>query len=146
MNLSELQYLMDCDEDEQVEFKPSLVSRTEIARYAVGIGNAGGGYLILGVTNRPPRCVEHLPPLSAEDIQQIRRSVYDSARIHIRVENLDTPEGNVVVIAIPPRPRGQVFHTRRGDYLIRIGEDLRGLTVAEIDAIRTESGIEFTSR
>lgn len=146
MILSELQRLMAGEEDEQVEFKPSLVSRTEIARYAVGIGNAGGGYLILGVTNRPPRQVQRLPPLSPEDIQQIRRSVYDSAQIHIRVENLDTPDGNVVVIAIPSRPRGQVFHTRRGDYLIRVGEDLRGLTVAEIDVIRAESGIEFTSR
>ena len=145
MILSELQRLMAGEEDEQVEFKPSLVSRTEIARYAVGIGNAGGGYLILGVTNRPPRRVQHLTPLSLEKIQQIRRSVYDSAQIHIRVENLDTPDGNVVVIAIPPRPRGQVFHTRRGDYLIRVGEDLRGLTSSEIDAIRAEAGVELTA-
>jgi ATP-dependent DNA helicase RecG len=145
MILSELQRLMAGEENEGVEFKPSRLSRTEIARYAVGIGNSGGGYLIMGVTNRPPRRVEHLPPLSSEDIQQIRRSVYDSAQIHIQVENLSTPDGNVVVITIPPRPRGQVFHTRRGEYLIRVGEDLRGLTSTEIDAIRSEAGVELTA-
>lgn len=145
MTLAELQALMVGNEAEHVEFKPSLEPRTEIARYAVGIGNSGGGHLVMGVTNRPPRRIQPVDPLSNDDLQLIRRSVYDSAQIHVQVENLDTPEGNVVVVTIPGRSRGHVFHTRRGDYLIRVGEDLRGLTLAEIDAMRAEAGIEFTA-
>jgi len=145
MTLSELQALMVGNEAEHVEFKPSLEPRTEIARYAVGIGNSGGGHLVMGVTNRLPRRIQPVDPLPPDEMQQIRRSVYDSAQIHVQVENLGTPEGNIVVVTIPSRPRGQLFHTRRGDYLIRVGEDLRGLTLAEIDAIRAEAGIEFTA-
>jgi ATP-dependent DNA helicase RecG len=146
MTLPELQALMARRETEHVEFKPALLTRKEIAEYAVGIGNAGGGHLVMGVTNKPPRQIQPVPPSSEDDIQQIRRSVYDSAQLHLQVENLATPSGNVVVAAIPARPRGQVFHTRDGKYLIRVGEDLRGLTLAEIDAMRQEAGVELTAQ
>ncbi|MEI6078048.1 MAG: ATP-binding protein [Verrucomicrobiota bacterium] len=145
MNLADFQSCIADRESEGVEFKPSLLSRKEIAEYAVGIGNAGGGHLIMGVTNKPPRKIQPVAPPSADEIQQIRRSVYDSAQIHIAVENLSTPDGNVVIIPIPARPRGDVFHTRDGKYLIRVGEDLRGLTMAEIDTMRREAGVEFTA-
>ena len=146
MTLAELQRCIADREAEGIEFKPSLLTRKEIAEYAVGIGNAGGGYLIMGVTNEPPRRIQPVSPPSADDIQQIRRSVYDSAQIHVQVENLATPSGNVVIVPIPARPRGSVFHTRDGKYLIRLGEDLRGMTLQEIDAIRQEAGVELTAQ
>ena len=146
MTLAEFQRCIADREAEGVEFKPALLSRKEIAEYAVGIGNAGGGHLIMGVTNKPPRQVQPVSPLSADEVQQIRRSVYDSAQIHIQVESLATPSGNVVIIPIPARPRGQIFHTRDGKYLIRLGEDLRGLTLAELDAIRQETAFELTAQ
>jgi ATP-dependent DNA helicase RecG len=85
-------------------------------------------------------------PPSADEIQQIRRSVYDSAQIHIQVDSLATPSGNVVIVPIPARPRGHVFHTRDGKYLIRLGEDLRGMTLQEIDAFRQEAGVELSAQ
>jgi len=112
MTLAELQRCIADREAEGVEFKPALLSRKEIAEYAVGIGNAGGGHLIMGVTNKPPRQIQPVPPPSPDEIQQIRRNVCDSAQIHIKVENLATPSGNVVIVPIPARPRGDVFHTR----------------------------------
>lgn len=99
----------------------------------------------MGVTNQPPRQIQPVPPPSPDEIQQIRRSVCDSAQIHIKVENLATPFGNVVIVPIPARPRGDVFHTRDGKWLIRVGEDLRGLTLAEIDDMRREAGVDFTA-
>ena len=146
MTLAEFQSCIADREAEGVEFKPALLNRKDIAEYAVGIGNAGGGHLIMGVTNKPPRQVQPVPPPTPDEIQQIRRSVYDSAQIHLQVENLSTPSGNVVIVPIPARPRGGVFHTRDGKYLIRLGEDLRGLTLQEIDAFRQEAGVELTAQ
>ena len=146
MNLAELQNCIAKREAEGVEFKRSLLTDKDITEYAVGIGNAGGGHLIMGVTDKLPRQIHPVVPLSGDDIQRIRRAVRDSAQIHVAVENLPTPSGNVVVVTIPSRPRGQVFHTSKGKYLIRVGEDLRGLTMAEIDAIRQEAGVELTAQ
>lgn len=146
MNLAELQSFMASREAEGIEFKPSLLSRKEIAEYAVGIGNAGGGFLIMGVTDKIPRRIQPVPVQSEQEIQHLLRSVYDSAQIHVRVDNLAAAGGNVVVVQIPPRPRGQVFHTRDGKYLTRLKEDLRGLTLTEIDAIRHEAGVELTAQ
>lgn len=46
MTEKELENLLNQGEGEAVECKPKLLQRHEIAEYAVGIGNAGGGYLI----------------------------------------------------------------------------------------------------
>lgn len=146
MTLEEFQHCIAQRECEGIEFKQSLLTRKEIAEYAVGIGNAGGGKLIMGVSNKPPRKVRSLTLLTADEIQQILRSVYDAAQIHIGLENLATSDGHVVVVTIPPRPRGHVFHTRDGKYLVRLGEDLRGLTPTELDAIRQEAGVELTAQ
>ena len=44
-------------ETEQLEFKEAKqqYETTKLLRYCVAIANEGGGYLVLGVTNKPPR-------------------------------------------------------------------------------------------
>ena len=145
MNEQELRQLMAASESESVEFKPGMSSRSDIAEYAVGIGNAGGGWLILGVSDRMPRQVLPLPLLQDEDLARIRESVADATQIRIEIETVTTTDGAVLAIRIPPRPRGVPFHTQTGKYLIRLGEGLRGMTLSEIDTIRREAGIELTA-
>jgi ATP-dependent DNA helicase RecG len=145
VNEQELRQLMAASENESVEFKPGIPSRGDIAEYAVGIGNAGGGWLILGVGDRMPRQVLPLPLLQDEDLARIRESVADATQIRIEIETVTTTDGAVLAIRIPPRPRGVPFHTQTGKYLIRLGEGLRGMTLSEIDTIRREAGIELTS-
>jgi len=65
--------------------------------------------------------------------------------MHVRLETVQTSDGPVLLLHIPPRPRGTVFHTHDGKYLTRLGEGLRGMTPAEIDAIRREVGSELTA-
>jgi len=142
---AELFQLMLQRENEAVEFKPKVLKRHEIAEYAVGIGNAGGGWLIMGVTDRFPRRIKPVTMPSEDELAKMRASVADSAGIHVTVEPLPTAQGAVLVVGIPARPRGTLFHTRDGKYLIRLGEGLRGMTVAEIDAIRREAGTELTA-
>jgi len=145
VNERELRRLMASFESESIEFKPGIPSRNDIAEYAVGIGNAGGGWLILGVSDRIPRHVLPLPVPQDEDLARIRESVADATQIRIEIETVATIDGTVLAIRIPPRPRGVPFHTETGKYLIRLGEGLRGMTLSEIDGIRREAGIELTA-
>lgn len=145
MNEQELRQWMAASESESVEFKPGIPSRNDIAEYAVGIGNAGGGWLILGVSDRMPRQVLPLVLPQDEDLARIRESVADATQIRIEIETVATIDGAVLAIRIPARPRGVPFHTQTGKYLIRLGEGLRGMTLSEIDAIRREAGIELTA-
>lgn len=145
MNEAELRTLMGASESETVEFKPKLLGRDEISEYAVGIGNAGGGWLVMGITDRPPRRIVSFDLPSEKDMARIRESVADSTGIHIRIEIVETCDGPVLATCIPGRPRGIPFHTKSGKYLTRLGEGLRGLTPAEIDAIRREAGAELTA-
>ena len=145
MNEAELRQLITEPEGEGVEFKPTLLSRKEIAEYAVGIGNAGGGLLLMGVSDRLPRRIIPLQVPPMEELARIQESVADSAQIHVQLEVVRIQEGSVLAVKIPPRTRGTPFHTRDGKFLIRLGEGLRGMTMAEIDAIRREAGGEFTA-
>jgi ATP-dependent DNA helicase RecG len=145
MTEAELRELLSHCEGEAVECKPRLLPRHEIAEYAVGIGNAGGGWLIMGVSDRIPRRIIPLPVPSPDDLARIRESVADSAQIHISIDAVSTQDGSILLAKIPPRPRGIPFHTRDGKYLIRLGEGLRGMTLTEIDSIRREAGVEITA-
>lgn len=145
MTEAELVNLIAQCEGEGIECKANLLSRREIAEYAVGIGNAGGGYLVMGVSDRVPRKILPIQIPSQDEMARIRESVADSAQIHLAIEVVSTKEGAVIVATIPPRPRGILFHTRDGKYLIRLGEGLRGMTLAEIDSIRREGVIENTA-
>ncbi|MBI5525932.1 MAG: putative DNA binding domain-containing protein [Deltaproteobacteria bacterium] len=128
-----------------IEFKPALLERHEIAEYAVGIGNIGGGHLIMGVSDARPRKFLGIAPLNEKNVEKLQQSVAEAADIHVVVENVRTREGTIVVVSIPPRPRGVIFHTKTGKYLTRVGGQLRGMTLDEIDAIRRESGVELTA-
>jgi ATP-dependent DNA helicase RecG len=147
MNISpeELDCIIAGREGEQVEFKTSLPSRRELAEYAVGLGNSGGGWLFVGVGNRPPRRITAFEWPSDDDLERIRTSIYDAARVRVEFGRIDHPDGPVLAMRIPARPRGMVFHTQDGKYLIRLDEGLRGMTLAELDAIRREGGAETSA-
>jgi ATP-dependent DNA helicase RecG len=145
MTPAELLQLLARPESEGVECKPALLSRREAAEYAVGIGNSGGGWLLMGVSDRIPRSVLPFDVPPDAELAKLRESVADSAGIHVAIERVETTDGPVLAMQIPPRPRGTLFHTRDGKYMIRLGEGLRGMTLAEIDAIRREAGTELTA-
>ena len=146
MTPEELDHIIAGSEGEQVEFKPSLLSRRELAEYAVGLGNSGGGWLFTGISDRPPRRILAFDWPSEDDLQRIRASISDAARIRVDFVRVDHPDGLVLAMRIPGRPRGLVFHTQDGKYLIRLDEGLRGMTLPELDAIRREAGGELSAQ
>jgi ATP-dependent DNA helicase RecG len=128
-----------------LECKARIVSREEISEYAVGIGNAGGGWLVMGVSNRLPRKVLGIEEPTEKELGKIRDSVNEATGMHIDLEVVRTAEGPVLVAKIPGRPRGTPFHTKSGKYLIRHEDSLRGMTIEEIDGVRREAGVELTA-
>lgn len=135
----EVQRLADRDENENIEFKQRLLSYKEISEYAVGIGNAGGGLLLMGITDKKPRKLVGIPEFKLDDVKKIQLSVHNSASIRVIPQLVKTQDGlNLLGIQIPARPRGQVFCTQDGKYLIRVGESLVGIPPNEIARIQAE--------
>ena len=135
-----LKELIKDEEGERLEFKAGLPTRDLIGEYAVAIGNEGGGMLVLGVTNSKPRQIKGVPLQSADDLQQIRRSVLDKTGIRIEPQLISVDNATVLCVHIPSRLPGNVFHTKDGKYLMRSGEDLRGMSPVEIANILNEAG------
>lgn len=125
--------LISGDEGETIEFKQHLLSYEKIAEYAVGIGNAGGGLLILGVSDKPPRHFVGIDEPSGAELHRLKASVYNATDIRLDLEPVKTKSGAYILgIRIPRAEPGQVFCTHAGRYLIRVGESLVGMSPAEV--------------
>jgi len=122
-----------------VEFKEKPPDSKTAADYSVGIGNQGGGWLIVGITDKPPRQICGVAQQSPADLQRLRDSIFDQTSIRAEPQLLSTSDGDVLVIAIPGRRQGQVLCTKSGKYLTRSGSSLRGMTPDEIAGILAES-------
>jgi hypothetical protein len=134
-----LRAMISAEEDEQLEFKRTVLSASDITDYAVALGNEGGGWLIMGVTNEKPRRVTGVREHSRDELSKIQSAVLDSAGIKIQLHQVATSDGLVLAVEIPSRLPGKVFHTRTGKYLMRAGESLRGMPNEEIAAIFAEA-------
>lgn len=126
-----------------IEFKQRLLSYKELAEYAVGIGNARGGFLLMGITDKKPRKLVGLQELKQDDVKKIQLIVHNSASIRVTPHLVKTLDGlQILGIQIPARPRGQVFCTQDGKYLTRVGESLVGIPQAKLLAF-SEKGSQF---
>lgn len=136
--------MMSSDEDERLEFKRTVLSTKEISEYVVAIGNEGGGWLIMGVTDRKPRTIANIPEKPRDEILKIQTAVLDSAGVKIFLHPVNTSEGWVLAAEIPSRLPGKVFFTKTGKYLMRAGESLRAMTNEEIARIFAEAVPQLT--
>ena len=59
MKVPEIEWLLDAKEGENIEFKraENAFEFDELAKYACALANRGGGYVVLGVTDKRPRQV-----------------------------------------------------------------------------------------
>jgi len=117
-------------ETEWLEFKEAKqqFDTTKLLRYCVALANEGGGYLVLGVTDKPPRRVvgsQAFPSLTA--LNDIKARIVDKLRFRVDATELQHPDGRVLVFEVPTRPVGQPL-AFDGAYLMRAGEDLVPMT------------------
>lgn len=122
-SLAQLERLMSLPEGEHLEFKEARNSFEFelLVKYCVALANEGGGTMVLGVTDRLPRHV--VGSKAFLDLEKTKAAV--TSRLHIRIdaEELDHPDGRVLLFKVPSRPIGMPVHYE-GRYFMRSGEEL----------------------
>lgn len=124
-------------ENQCLEFKEakSQFDSRRLAKYCVAIANEGGGRLILGVTDKPPRVIVGTSAFS--DIVDAAEKLFHSVHFRVDIEEVNHPDGRVIIFHIPSRPSGTAYHLS-GEYLMRSGEALVPMTEDRLRTIFAE--------
>jgi len=135
-------------ETEKLEFKEAKqqYDTTKLLRYCVALANEGGGHLILGVTNKPPRTIVGTQAFSSvTSLNKIKALIVEKLRFRVDIIEISHPKGRVLVFEIPTRPLGQAL-TFEGAYLMRVGEDLVPMTPDMLKRIFAEDQQDWFSQ
>jgi ATP-dependent DNA helicase RecG len=141
-------WLNEPTETERLEFKEAKQQYdvTKLLRYCVALANEGGGYLVLGVTDKLPRRVvgsQAFPSPTA--LNEIKARIVDKLRFRVDVTELEHSDGRVLVFEVPTRPVGQPL-AFDGAYLMRVGEDLVPMTPDALKRIFAEDQQDWFSQ
>jgi ATP-dependent DNA helicase RecG len=99
------------------------------------LANEGGGKLVLGVIDQCPRKV--VGTRAFENLGDIEGRILDKVRFRVNAEQLQHPDGRIVIFHIPSRPTGTAY-TFEGSYLMRSGEETVAMTEDRLRAIFAE--------
>ena len=138
-------WLADVPENEHLEFKEAKqqYDTTKLLRYCVALANEGGGHLVLGVSDKRPRQV--VGTQAFQNRGEITARILEALRMRVEVQELQHPNGRVLVFAVPPRPAGTPLH-HEGAYLMRAGEELVPMSPDHLKRIFAEGGPDWFDR
>ena len=110
-------------ETQHLEFKEAKTQydNEKLYKYCIALANEGGGQMLLGIEDKPPRKV--VGSQAFNDPVGMAAKLFHEVGFRVDIEEVAHPDGRVVVFHIPPRPRGTAYH-RKGTYLMRSGEEL----------------------
>ncbi len=134
-------WLVTPAENEQLEFKEAnqQFDTTKLLKYCVALANEGGGFFVLGVTDKAPRKIVGTNAFStATELNKIKAYIVEKLHFCVETTEIHHPYGRVLVFEIPPRPHGQAV-SFDGAYLMRAGESLVPMTPDRLKRIFTES-------
>jgi len=106
----------------------------------VALANEGGGYLVLGVADQPPR-----PVVGTQAFQNLVATAdrtFQAVGFRVDIEEVAHPDGRVLVFHIPSRPRGTAYDLK-GAYLMRSGEALVPMSEDQLRRIFAEGGPDW---
>jgi ATP-dependent DNA helicase RecG len=132
-------------EGERLECKEakSRFSYDDLEEYCAAIANEGGGRIVLGVTDKPPRRIVGTAAFPAPEKEASRLT--DRLRyVKVRCEEVHTPSGRVLIFHVPSRPRGILIEIN-GRYLMRAGDSLRPMTQDQVRRIVLETEVDFSA-
>lgn len=138
------QWMAAESEDEHLEFKEAKqgLHLAQLCRYCVALANEGGGVLVLGVTDKRPRRIAGT--MAVGDPGKTKMQILDRVRMRVEIDQIQTSDGRVVVVRVPPRPLGTPLE-HDGAYLMRVGESLRPMTPAMLRQIFAETGPDYSA-
>ena len=142
------QWLNAPAENEQLEFKEAKhqFDTTKLLKYCVALANEGGGFLVLGITDKLPRqIVGSQAFLTPAHLNDIKARIVQKLRFRVETTELNHPDGRVLVFNIPPRPTGQPL-AYDGTYLMRAGEELVPMTPDVLKGIFAEDQQDWFSQ
>lgn len=146
MTPTELQSLLNARaENEHVEFKEakSRYDFEELVRYCVALANEGGGLMVLGATDKPPRRVVGT---RAFDIpERTVAAIHERIQMKVLWHEIQHPDGRVLVFEVPGRPKGQPVHYG-GCYLMRAGSSLVPMSPDQLRRIFDEGREDFVDQ
>jgi len=123
-------WLVEPVETEHLEFKEAKnqFDTTRLMQYCVAIANEGGGFLILGVTDKLPRRVVNSKAFATpQALNQIKARIVEKLQLRVEITELFHNDGRVLIFEVPSRPTGQPL-AFEGAYLMRLGEELTPMT------------------
>ena len=132
-------------EGEHLECKEakSRFASEDLEAYCAAIANEGGGRVVLGVTDKPPRRIVGTAAFPAPEKEASRLT--DRLRyIKIRCEEIFTPSGRVLIFHVPSRPKGILIEVN-GRFLMRAGDSLRPMTQDQVRRIVLETEAGFSA-
>jgi len=129
-------------EDEHLEFKEANRHGDfdELVDYCAAIANEGGGRIVLGVTNTPPRKV--VGSTAFDTPERTVTGIYERIGMKVEFEEVAHPAGRVLIFNVPPRGKGQPVN-HKGRYLMRVGDALVPMSVDQIKKILDEGKPEW---
>ena len=133
------------EEGSRFEFKEKKTKADydELGRYTTALANEGGGKVVLGVTDKRPRKIVGTAAFtSLDDVE--RNLNHDIPLIRIEVEEVNHPDGRVVVFHVPPHPIGRPVPYREG-YWMRSGDSLVGMKPDYLQRIFAEGTPDFSA-
>src|SRR5882724_3329455 len=124
-------------EHQSLEFKEAKLQfdTRKLSEYCVAIANEGGGHILLGVTDRPPRTI--VGTQAFRDPVATAERLLDVVGFRVDIDEVAHPDGRVLVFHVPSRPRGTAYHLD-GKYLMRSGEALVPMSEDQLRKIFAE--------
>lgn len=124
-------------EHQRLEFKEAKnqFDNRKLYEYCVALANEGGGHLLLGIADKPPRQVVGTQAFS--DSVAMAEKLFQAVGFRVDIEEVVHPDGRVLVFHIPSRPRGTAYHLD-GKYLMRSGEALVPMSEDQLRRIFAE--------
>jgi ATP-dependent DNA helicase RecG len=131
-------------EDEHLEFKEAKnrFDFEKLVKYCAALANEGGGAIVLGVTDSPPRRV--VGTRAYENLERTKAGLVEKLRLRLDVHEIEHGGRRILVFRVPSRPLGVPIAVN-GAYLMRAGESLVPMTADQLRRIFDETGPDFSA-
>lgn len=126
--------LLRLSEDQWYERKSGSIQPKDLAETIVGMANAEGGVIAVGLHNGSPA------PVSDKAANAIRQAAIDftNPRVRVLVDEIPTDGGRIMLMSVAPS--SDVHETKKGDCFQRIGDETRKLTFRQRQELEWDRG------